>query len=269
VCVWASTAPQDVVHVAKQMDFNIADALAAVLASASTASSALSASPRSPFDATPRLPSISIEDYFSRLDLHCNCSEECFVVCLVLLERILECNQSLAITKLNVHRLSFVATVTAAKLHDDDFYSNALYSKIGGVSTSELLSLEASFLTMIGWRVHVSADAYNHCLERLRHGQVRLRQWKDVTTETAVAEPVVCLDVGQSLATLSLADADAAAKQRIDADMARRAVALFMGSHSKQCASVAWKSRRRSRSRTPALVKQIHACRARLCLVAH
>jgi hypothetical protein len=164
-------APRDDVEVSKP---NTADVLAQILAGAVRPSKMCTPkASQSPLDAV-RLPSIKIRDYARRLEQYCRCSEECYILSLVYIERALERNPSLSITDLNVHRLLLAATVVAAKIQDDDYYSNDYYAKVGGVNTQELMSLEAYMLSLLGWRAHVSVDEYNSSLQRLEGGQVSL-----------------------------------------------------------------------------------------------
>lgn len=158
----------------KDVQSSFAIALADVLESATVpAATAALTDSDSPFDAT-RLPSVSIGDYMTRLERYCCCTDECFIVSLVYLERVLEYNPGYAITNLNVHRLLLAASILSAKFQDDDYYSNAYYSKVGGVSTEEMLLLEASLLELLHWRAHVSVEEYEDCLERLHKGRLRL-----------------------------------------------------------------------------------------------
>jgi len=127
------------------------------------------------FDAT-HTPAVGIQDYARRLHRYLYCTEECFVISLVLLERILESNRGLAITHLNVHRCFLASSTLAAKFQDDDFYSNPFYAHVGGVTQDEMLNLEAEFLRMLDWRAHVSNEDYEHCLKRLGEGNLRLHE---------------------------------------------------------------------------------------------
>merc|ERR1719174_2168278 len=97
------------------------------------------------------------------------CSDECHVLSLVYIERILVRNPGFVLDVLNVHRLLLAATVVAAKFQDDDVYSNRYYARVGGIKTTELAALEAEFLGMIGWAVNVQPEDYNRCLKRLRN----------------------------------------------------------------------------------------------------
>ena len=55
----------------------------------------------------------------------------------------------------------------AAKLRDDIYYSNAYYSSIGGVSNSEINTLELEFLTQIGWETWVEPAEYDAYVQAL------------------------------------------------------------------------------------------------------
>lgn len=49
----------------------------------------------------------------------------------------------------------------AAKFFDDQYYNNAYYAQIGGVSTEEINSLEVEFLFMINFSLYVSREIYD------------------------------------------------------------------------------------------------------------
>jgi len=155
--------------------FNIIEAVADVLVSTILTPTCVHAQVPSLFGATQK-PPLGIREYARRLSRYLKCSEECFVVSLVLLERILESNSDLAITDMNLHRLFLASSTLAAKFQDDDFYSNPHNANIGGVTDNEMVDFEAKFLEMLDWRAHVSMEDYEHCLKRLGNGSLRLHQ---------------------------------------------------------------------------------------------
>mmetsp|Transcript_25583 Transcript_25583/g.21925 ORF Transcript_25583/g.21925 Transcript_25583/m.21925 type:complete len:127 (+) Transcript_25583:72-452(+) len=83
-------------------------------------------------------PGIEIGDYIRRLAKHFGCSDEVFVLCLIYIDRAIKRDDTFAVSALNVHRLVLTALTIAAKFHDDIYYSNAFYARVGGVSVSEL-----------------------------------------------------------------------------------------------------------------------------------
>ncbi|CDR95109.1 cyclin, N-terminal domain containing protein, putative [Babesia bigemina] len=108
-------------------------------------------------------PSISIADYVSRIARHVRCSNECFVLALVYIERITRMHKNFAVSILNVHRLIITAVMLAAKFSDDVYYSNKFYAQVGGVNVTEINLLEAQFLTMLNFQLYVSALEYESC----------------------------------------------------------------------------------------------------------
>ncbi|OSX80361.1 hypothetical protein BU14_0053s0025 [Porphyra umbilicalis] len=61
----------------------------------------------------------------------------------------------------NVHRLLVAAIAVAAKVHDDEVFSNAHYAAVGGVpSVPEMNALEAYMLRVLGWGVGLDRDGY-------------------------------------------------------------------------------------------------------------
>lgn len=71
----------------------------------------------------------------------------------------------------NVHRLILTSILVAVKFFDDKYYSNAFFSKVGGVSSKELNRLEISFLSGIQFHLFVGINVYrqyNECLMKRR-----------------------------------------------------------------------------------------------------
>lgn len=114
------------------------------------------------------VPSISIWDYIRRIAKYSACSTECFITCLVLIDRYCEATQR-PLSFRNVHRLVITATLASIKSRDDSYYLNAYYASIGGVSNSELNALELEFLRTIDWRTWIEPEVYYGYLNRLRH----------------------------------------------------------------------------------------------------
>lgn len=100
-------------------------------------------------------PVISVPDYLERLARFFQCSRECFVLALIYIDRLLQANRHIWLCPLNVHRLVVTALMVAVKFADDTFYSNAYYAKVGGLPLREINHLEATFLRMLQFRLHV------------------------------------------------------------------------------------------------------------------
>jgi len=115
-----------------------------------------------------KAPKISIENYAVRLIGWLKFSPECFTMASVYIDRLIAAKALHTVSFKNVHRLLLCAVLVAAKMHDDVYYTNKSYAKIGGVGCAELNELEALFLTAIGWRVHISTAEFDEAAEVFR-----------------------------------------------------------------------------------------------------
>eukprot|EP00929_Paragymnodinium_shiwhaense_P024830 TRINITY_DN15171_c0_g1_i1.p1 TRINITY_DN15171_c0_g1~~TRINITY_DN15171_c0_g1_i1.p1 ORF type:complete len:322 (-),score=48.95 TRINITY_DN15171_c0_g1_i1:571-1536(-) len=109
-----------------------------------------------------RAPALSILEYLTRLSTYFQCSNECFVLSLVYIDRIVKKHPEFSISPLNIHRLVVTSVMMAAKFFDDVYYANSYYARVGGVKTSELNTLEETFLRLIEWRLHVLPEEYEN-----------------------------------------------------------------------------------------------------------
>lgn len=107
-----------------------------------------------------RVPSMSIKDYLNRIHKYFFCSDECYVMGLVYIDRIGKIDPSLTVCELTVHRLLVLTVMVAAKFHDDVYYSNAYYAKVAGLSLKEVNALEAKLVKMLDWKVFVDPEEY-------------------------------------------------------------------------------------------------------------
>jgi len=113
-----------------------------------------------PFHAQ-KLPSISIRDYIKRFATHSNCNDNVFVLVLVFLDRLGEQVPDFTLDSFNVLRYLLLSMVMAVKSHDDYYYKNAYYAKIGGIPAQELNSLEVEYLVnLINFSLYVDTETY-------------------------------------------------------------------------------------------------------------
>lgn len=108
-----------------------------------------------------RPPRISIKEYLKRLHRFFYCTDECFVLALVYIDRVAKRDPEVAVGPLSVHRLAFLAFMVAAKLHDDVSYSNRYYAKVGGLPLKEVNSMELDFLKLLDWKTFVERGQYD------------------------------------------------------------------------------------------------------------
>ena len=74
--------------------------------------------------------------------------------------QVVQFNPDFVISSLNVHRLLITAIMLASKFFDDVYYNNAYYARVGGISNSEVNSLEMEMLRMISFSLFVQPDQY-------------------------------------------------------------------------------------------------------------
>jgi hypothetical protein len=114
-----------------------------------------------------RLPPIRILDYFKRISQYFYCSDACFVLGPLLIDRIGKLHPDFDICKFNIHRLLVISVMLAAKSHDDVYYSNTFYARVAGIPVKEINYLESCFLELLGWRVRASPEEFEVYLEAI------------------------------------------------------------------------------------------------------
>lgn len=103
-----------------------------------------------------KTPNIAIKNYLRRLEEYMKCSEECYVLALIYIDRITSNEKYFVINSLCIHRLILTGVMVAAKFSEDTYYKNSYYAKVGGISNSELNTLELQFLILIDFNLFVS-----------------------------------------------------------------------------------------------------------------
>jgi len=102
---------------------------------------------------------ISIVDYILRIHHFVGCSDECFVVGLIYIDRLLFRRPTIVMNTLTAHRLVLTAVLLAAKFYDDSVFNNKYFARIGGLATSEMNVLEFEFLSGIDFNLVVEYEA--------------------------------------------------------------------------------------------------------------
>ena len=111
--------------------------------------------------------SISVADYLERMLKFMYCSDECYVLALIYLDRIHERTAWLEVNSNSIHRLFLTGVVIAAKFFEDKYYKNSYYCKVGGISNQELNRLEYHFLRYLDFNLYVSHDEYERYFDKL------------------------------------------------------------------------------------------------------
>ena len=105
------------------------------------------------------IPPISIKDYLERLCKYSKIDTSTIILILIYIDRI--CNiQKFKLTYYNVYKLILASMIIAIKYNEDEYYSNKFYSKLGGVSISEIVFLEYNFLSLIHYNLFVNNELF-------------------------------------------------------------------------------------------------------------
>jgi len=98
-------------------------------------------------------PQISIKDYILRVVKFCKLEKAMLIVCLYLADLFTNSYVNFTLNSLTVHRFLITAFTVAAKGLCDQFCSNTLYARVGGLSVIELNLLEVEFLVRVQYRI--------------------------------------------------------------------------------------------------------------------
>ncbi|CAD8052205.1 unnamed protein product [Paramecium primaurelia] len=120
-------------------------------------------------------PAISIYNYLQRINKYTHCSEQCFVIALIYLDRLQEKHANLVLNSHCIHRFLLLAIVTAIKFQDDDYYKNEYYAKIGGINLKEINKLEQEFLEYMNYDLFIDEQQYQIYENRLlEYGEIEM-----------------------------------------------------------------------------------------------
>jgi hypothetical protein len=111
---------------------------------------------------TSAVPSISMEDYVTRIASNTFMSPASMIVGLIFVDRVLARHKDLLLTQLNIYKLFFVACRVASKVVEVRTLSNKNFAPIGGVDLRHLNDLEAKFLIDIRFDVYVQPQEFMH-----------------------------------------------------------------------------------------------------------
>jgi hypothetical protein len=106
------------------------------------------------------MSSRSVSYHFARMRQYFDCSEECYVISMVYIDRLVQNTPQLSVDSVSCHRLFLAGTILAVKYHDDVHHLNTHFAKVGGLDLKELNKLEATFLSMLRWRLHVEVKEF-------------------------------------------------------------------------------------------------------------
>ncbi len=117
-------------------------------------------------------------DYFYRLKNYSGCSDSCSILAFIYIDRVLQKNPQFRVCGYNIHRyiliryplfrLALAAVVLAIKYQDDYYHDNEYYSKVGGISRTELNCLEVEMLNLLHFELYVHPALYSQYVEEIK-----------------------------------------------------------------------------------------------------
>lgn len=115
---------------------------------------------------------LSIHEYLERIANFYVCSDECLVLGLVYIDRLMKLQPQFVVSPLSIHRLLATSMMVAAKFFDDSFFVNSYYARVAGVRVQELNDLEVQFLQFLNWKLFVHPEEFQiyrgHVLSALK-----------------------------------------------------------------------------------------------------
>jgi len=120
-----------------------------------------------------KAPLISLPRYLERVLSFAPCSNSCFIIALIYIDRIIQTHSDFILNSLSVHRMLITSVMLATKFFDDETFNNLYYAKVGGLQVSELNQLEEKFLTLIDFTLTIPSDLFErYRCELMKHSKV-------------------------------------------------------------------------------------------------
>ena len=105
-------------------------------------------------------PKIPILGYLRHLKASTQCPKSCFIVALILLDKLLASESHIQVTPNTVHKLILCSLMTASKFIIDRCMTNSMWATIGGLRVEELNILELEFVYQLQFSLVVTDVEY-------------------------------------------------------------------------------------------------------------
>lgn len=113
------------------------------------------------FHQTAAMPrSSEILAFLSKIKKYAKCSEACFVVGLIYVDRIVN-THDFVLTPHNVYLTYLTAVMLAAKFHEDIFYNNAFFAQLGERTLKEINAAEIELISLLQFSMVVRGNLYD------------------------------------------------------------------------------------------------------------
>lgn len=104
------------------------------------------------------IPAVSLQDYLLRLHQHCPTSAAVYLATSCYITRMAVVERVIPVTTHNAHRLVLAGLRVATKVLEDLHHSHQWFSKVGGVSESQLTRLEVGFCFLMDFDLKLDGD---------------------------------------------------------------------------------------------------------------
>ena len=111
-------------------------------------------------------PRISIEDFLNKCLIYSNAESSTFIIMLIYIDRLCEINNFI-VNSLNVYRIIFSSFVIAIKYNEEKDFNNEFFSKLAGMSLTEMNLLELIYLNLIDYKLYISDEDFLNYYENI------------------------------------------------------------------------------------------------------
>jgi len=102
---------------------------------------------------------MNVNEYLNKFISYMELEKSDIILAIILIDRLYE-NTQISINEENYFRLVLVALILACKYNKDVLYSNAVWSKIGGIKKESLNLLEVMFIKNIDYSLFVDKETF-------------------------------------------------------------------------------------------------------------
>lgn len=97
------------------------------------------------------------EKYLQRIHKYCRCSNSCYYVAILYIDKFLENNK---IKQTYLYKIFFIALLLAIKWLDDCYYTSAYYSTVSGIEINHMIDLEFLFFQKLNYNLYIDNKIY-------------------------------------------------------------------------------------------------------------
>ena len=121
------------------------------------------------------VPEISLSKYIERISTYSSLEDNVLISAIIYIDRYLSISK-VDLTSHEVHRLLLTAIVIAIKFHCDEFFDNAYYAAIGGITMEELNDLEKDLIEALDYRLYIEEELYKRYMKAvISYGSIYVR----------------------------------------------------------------------------------------------